>query len=463
MTSIPQNYINLITNVIKNKINESLINLNIDNNDSIMNYVTILENLDTALNSSILIALKSYFEQIDLEYMNSNERKRKYDIKDYCERTILTIFGELTFKRYFYKSKMNDKSFCYLDRKLGLKKYQYFDPYIRSLVVSKCATKSISETCREINDMIGKRVTTEEKFKYLNRQSARNIILESILADDIDQELETPEEIYILADEKFIATQNNPNKKRNSTKEMIKSIVVYDGFNDVGKRRLLQNKRVFSSRKESVVNQSLDYINNVYDVNKIKRVFVMGDGAKWIKAITNYYRFNPDTEVYYCLDKFHFKQSLHHLFMDKSIEKRCLKFILDNDKKSFEKITKFTKKNNIKRTDTIEKKYNYILNNWKDIQRLYEYKMSCPMESQISHNLARLLSSIPKGYSLDMLDKLVEIRMKYINKKDIKSLYLNNFGKKEKILKIEHLNFDIFDRYKTFIPEYKGLIYNPTI
>ena len=37
---------------------------------------------------------------------------------------------------------------------------------------------------------------------------------------------------------------------------------------------------------------------NVYDISKIKRVFVMGDGAKWIKALPQYYKF----EFLECLD-----------------------------------------------------------------------------------------------------------------------------------------------------------------
>ena len=35
----------------------------------------------------------------------------------------------------------------------------------------------------------------------------------------------------------------------------------------------------------------------------------MGDGAKWIKSLPQYYKFESTTQVYYCLDKFHFKQA----------------------------------------------------------------------------------------------------------------------------------------------------------
>ncbi len=52
------------------------------------------------------------------------------------------------------------------------------------------------------------------------------------------------------------------------------------------------------------------------------------------------------------------------------------------------------------------------------------------MESQISHNLAYLFTSRPKGYSLKTLNKLLKIRLLFKNNENIKLLYLNNFNKK---------------------------------
>lgn len=44
------------------------------------------------------------------------------------------------------------------------------------------------------------------------------------------------------------------------------------------------------------------------------------------------------------------------------------------------------------------------------------------MESQISHNIASLTSSRPKGYSHKMLDKILDLRLKNVNKQNIKKL-----------------------------------------
>lgn len=467
MTSISQNYNEMIKNLIINEIYKAAINLTINSIDNVNNYINLIKSFDDVVNKSIILAIKSYIENLDYEYTNSYERKQKYDIKDYCERTILTIFGEITIKRHFFKSKLDNKSFCYVDRKLGLKKYQYFDPYIQALVIEKASEDSISKACRDINELIGNRVTLNKKTKYLSRQSARNIILNSLLSEEVNNELDTQEELYIIADEKWISTQRKKDgskhkKNDHDKKVMTKSIVIFDGYNKDGKRRYLKNKKVFASPTKNIIDESLDYINNVYNIDKIKRIFVMGDGAKWIKALPQYYKFNKDIEVIFCLDKFHLKQALHHLAMSQSYEAHLLKFILENNKKSFDVLVDFIKNNNPKREDTINKKYEYIISNWKVIQNLYKYKMSCPMESQISHNIACLTSSRPKGYSHIMLDKILSLRLNNINGQNVKKLFFNNFNSiKIKSISIEHLNYDIFDKYKQFIPYYKDKLFTP--
>ena len=190
----------------------------------------------------------------------------------------------------------------------------------------------------------------------------------------------------------------------------------------------------------------------------------MGDGAKWIKELANYFQFNNSCNVIYALDKFHFKQALHHIFLNKELEKTISNYIINDDKKQFIKACTAVIESSPHREKTIEKKKEYIINNWKNILNLYKHKLSCPRESQISHNLAYLFSSRPKGYSLKMLDKILKIRLLFKNKNNVKKLFLNNFNHKEiKNYKNTILNFDILDKYKQFIPIYQDKLFTPTI
>ena len=112
----------------------------------------------------------------------------------------MTIFGEITFKRTFYESKIDGSSYCFLDRYLGLHKYDYFHPYIKSLIIHYASDNSFSKTASFINDLIGNRIYTNEKFSLLNRQTVRNIVFNEPISTHEPIELETPEILYIIAD-----------------------------------------------------------------------------------------------------------------------------------------------------------------------------------------------------------------------------------------------------------------------
>lgn len=104
------------------------------------------------------------FESLDYSFKHSLDRKRKYEIKSYHKRTILTIFEEITFARTFYKSKVTGKNYCFLDRYLGLHKYDYFDPYLKALVIEYASFNSYPKTARYINDLIGNRISIDKKI-----------------------------------------------------------------------------------------------------------------------------------------------------------------------------------------------------------------------------------------------------------------------------------------------------------
>lgn len=81
------------------------------------------------------------------------------------------------------------------------------------------------------------------------------------------------------------------------------------------------------------------------------------------------------------------------------------------------------------RTEVIESKRNYILNNW-NARQLYQNNpyMKCSMESHISHIFADIFTSRPKAYSKKGLRQLLKLRLLKINGKNIKELYLNQLN-----------------------------------
>jgi hypothetical protein len=448
MEIIPQDYQMLLQKFIIDNFSE-IIKQNIVRNDSknrVFNYIELLDTLDDKLCIAAKNSLKSIFDAINREFKNSPERRHGYHIKSHQERTILTIFGEITIKRTFYKHKKTGKSFCYLDRYLGLKKYDYFDPYIKSLVVDKVSKSSYSKTALEINELIEKRIKLDAPAKFISKQTVHNIVKTALLSIPELETLPDKDTIYVMADEKFIATQNNDNKD-----VMVKSIVIFDGRFIKNGRTSLLNKRTFSSVDASFLNDALDYLYYTYNPKEIKTIIVMGDGAYWIKNLRRHFKIESHIKVIYALDKFHFKQAIQHITKDPLLQTLLVNYVITNKKQDFVTCLEELIKDNSHRAHILEEKLKYITNNWNAIRVLYKLKLKCPMEAQISHNIADLFSSRPKAYSLKMLDKLLNIRMLFKNNYNLKRLYLHNFDKLETITyNKDHLNFNINDNYPRY-------------
>ena len=447
MNIILHNYENLINNLIKKNLSKRIeLALSHSNDFSINNYINLLSSLEQELNKFIKDAFIMFIKELDNNYKHSLERKRKYHVKSYSPRTILTVFGEITFFRTFYKSKLNSKCFCYVDRFLGLQKYDYFDPYIKAEVLVFVSDNNYSKTAKHINSLIGNRISLNNKTSFMSRQSVRNIILSSKWAKPKYQKLKDVNELYIIGDEKWIPTQNNGGKK-----VMQKSIVIFDDFIIEGKRKYLKHKMTFSGRNDDFIYEAIEYIEYAYNLSNIKTFYIMGDGAKWIDNLKNHFNINKNIEIITGLDHFHFKEYLWRIYPAKDVYQALLEMIISNDKNDFVRLTDEIIDSNIDRKEKIEQYRKYILSHWDSIINLYKYSLSCPMESQISHTFAAYFTSRPKGYNKEMINKLIELRLLYKNGFNIKELYLNNLNE-EKIINLneKELDFSIFNKKDTY-------------
>ena len=448
MNIILHNYKNLITEIIKNTFIDNIDKVinQFESINNINNYINLLSGFDQNIVDIMKISLVKLIEELDNNFLNSNERKKKYHVKAHHPRTILTIFGEITYNRTYYLSKVNNKAYCYVDRLLGLKKYDYFDPYIKAIILDYVSEHNYSDTANYINSLIGNRITITQKEKYLSRQTIRNIILKERLAIPEIIKKKDAEIIYILADEKWIPTQRN-----NGKKIMQKAIVIFDGFNKIGKRKYLKNKMTFSGRNDNFIYEAIEYIENAYDISKIKYFYILGDGATWIKKLKDYFCFNSNIEVIQALDKFHLKQCLWRIYPDDGVVKTLLEYILSNNKIDFERLIQEIIDINPKREEKLLEYKKYILNNWNNIFNLYKYELSCPMESQISHTLASYFTSRPKGYSTKTLHKLIKLRLLKKNNYNIKELFFKNLNSCTTInLNQKEIDYSVFDRKDTY-------------
>ena len=210
-------------------------------------------------------------------------------------------------------------------------------------------------------------------------------------------------------------------------------------------RYKLVNKHVLASSGTGFNNEILDYIYDVYDIQVIKRIYVLGDGANWIKNSVGEFKLEGNTALF-ALDKYHFKQALRLITLDDELSDMGLEHILADEKELFIELCNTLAVENDHRKETITEKRDYILNNWTAIRLSYHENLSCCMEGQISHNLAALFTSRPKGYSPSTISKLLKSRIALRNGLNIRKLFLNNFNcTDEKVIGKDHYDFSIFD------------------
>lgn len=409
---------------------------------SFINYFNFINDLDSFSDSFIKNIIKDYFEYIDECFFNSTYRKKYCTSNGFYERkNYVTLFGEITFKRRYYFDSKTKEWFFFTDLFLGLPKRKHFDPFVCADICEHATSNSYSKTGKIVAEKIGKKTST---LINISRATTRNIVMAFNPSLKLENEQRRIERLFVMLDEKFVGSQFNQGQDH-----MIKAAVIFENTELVYKtkknnnsmdRYRLVNSHTCASIDDNLLNDTVNYIYNTYDTNKIKEIIFMGDCAKWIKNFpkSHWFNFTSDTKVKFAMDGFHFSQALQLLTTQKfkDVYNALFDLVKENNKENFILLCNQFKDLNPERSETIENKTNYILNNWNERQ-LYQNNsyMKCSMESHISHIFADLFTSRPKAYSKKGLRKLLELRVLKINGTDIKQLYLQQLIKPVHIIK----------------------------
>ena len=114
------NIISYFNQILKENFNKYLYNYFLDSNfwnktSNIDNYIDFMTNLDNFNYSFMTNVIKSYFEYIDNVFFQTYYRKKFCTSKGFYSRTVLTLFGEVTFKRRYYYDKKDNERFFFTD------------------------------------------------------------------------------------------------------------------------------------------------------------------------------------------------------------------------------------------------------------------------------------------------------------------------------------------------------------
>lgn len=379
-----------------------------------------------------LMMIKESLEDMNQMLIDSGVRKADWIIEKHSDKKLVTSLGTVSFKKTLFTNRKTQESHYLLDQILGMESHERMTEDAEVRMFQEAVQTSYRRGGEEtsLTDSVSKQ-TVKNKIHKLRFPENKEIV----------EKKKNVEYLYIDADEDHISLQFREKKgdliqseNGNKNNGMITKLVyVYEGVEPVApksKRHRLINPYYFSENYKS--NEELwktvwSYIQAHYEVDKIKKIYINGDGASWIRAGKTYIEKSK-----FVLDEFHLSKYITKMtsHMKDSIDDAKTEIytaIRRKTKKDFLEIVERLR--DALPNDTGEKRLTessqYILNNWMAARTRVLHRdaiMGCSAEGHVSHILSSRMSSRPMGWSIVGANKMSELRVYQYNKRDMLEL-----------------------------------------
>ena len=402
----------------------------------------LIESMCKKTEEEIRNQLVEYLEEMDRKFRYSEDRLNKYYVKNTRKRTLITMYGEITFRRTQYINLSTKKSYCYVDDKLGIdSRVRYTNDVAAYCFEAYADENSMIKVGKEVGNLIHAKFSLDKNDDYAIPRQTIQRMLKRVKATYIKplQEKKRVEDIYILMDEKYLPDHNDPNKPGSKKKKkMTKVAMVVEGLDTSNKRHKYLGVSFCSLYKGDFSLRLLEHLNDRYDLEYLKHIHVLADGGTWIKTVSDEISV-PNAKLTKYLCKFHFHQALNRIFPIKDIYDLAIDYIYHDKQEDLYELFNATLKSikeelniNTKEDEESSSRYtnlknniNYIKNNYSEIMNMISLEnMNCAMEQCISHHICSEFSNVPKVYSGDNLNLYLSMRDNYRNKENIKMIYL---------------------------------------
>ena len=351
---------------------------------------------------------------INKQICNCSWREGRYSIQRNDTRTIVSSVGDVSFDCTYFKRITEEGGYSYLlEEVIGLDKHERFTEEAEVMMLTEALKTSYSEAARVLPS---KQKITKTTVMNKIHQIAEEVPYEAS-GDKIKSDY-----LFIEADEDHVAEQHG-NASEENRSFISKLVYIYECKKDVTgytNRKELVNSFYFSGLypekegNEKLWNNIRAYIEKTYDTDSLKRIFISGDGAPWIKSGVEYL-----DKALFCADKFHLMKYINiaaaQMLDEKDIAKDELWHLLYSKKpRAKERFEEYTNRmmQSAKNPDKIENLKTYVLGNWPAIRRTLRNKLvdGCSAESHVSHVLSDRLSSRPMGWSQTGADRMSKLR-----------------------------------------------------
>jgi hypothetical protein len=363
-----------------------------------------LEELETGLETItfdfIINMMKIYVENLDKEIKADKKWRRKNGIvveRNNDKREIFTKFGVLTYHRTYFYDKKNDTYIYLVDTVLGIDPYDRISTAVAADMVEYSGDNSYAKSSQYTTGGLISRQTVMNKTRKLKEEKLK------MEAEGPKRKMQV---IHIDADEDHVALQNGKNA-------IVPLITIYEGTKRIGKRGKCINPyhiHGYGQNPEETWLKVANYIYDRYDIDYLKRIYIHGDGALWIKTGQEWL---PKSKM--VLDKYHLNKAiLKATAGQEQYRKSIYRSIYEGNWIEFCKLVTELKHGvqSPKKRERIHEFRTYIKNNWEAITIYKEEGVSgsCT-EGHISHILSSRFSSRPMGWSKKGLKTIADIRI----------------------------------------------------
>jgi hypothetical protein len=352
----------------------------------------------------------------------SASRIENWEIVRRDQKTMITSIGCVRFSKTLFKNKHNGERKYLLDDFLGAEAHERLSEDAEAALLKEAVQTSYRRGGMSVSilDSVSKETVKNKihalEFPPEKKHRGRKRIVDYLFVD---------------ADEDHVALQfqekkgdlriNTSGRKCNGA--ISKLVYVYEGIESEAprsKRHRLINPHYFSGTYEGGKNKNLwdevyTYMENTYDLSKVKKVYINGDGGEWIKSGGR--RLHGAT---YALDEFHMREYLvrmtRHLKDSAEEAQKVLISVIKEDTKE-EFLSYMDMLMEYAETDSerhnVQAGSDYILNNWTAAKvRLTDRKVlrGCSAEGHVSHILSARMSRGPMGWSRRGVDRMSRLR-----------------------------------------------------
>lgn len=374
-----------------------------------------------------LILIQETLESMDQMLCRSVKRKKDWLVERHSKKQLITSIGTVFFQKTLFTNRHSGEMVYLLDRIMGMEKHER--------MTADAKARLLEETVQTSYRRGGESVSLLDQ---VSKQTVKQIVhgLRFPQGWKTQPHKKEVEYLYVEADEDHIALQfrerkgdlvRNSNGQKNN-QAIAKLIYVHEGIvpeRPGWKRYKLVNAHYFSRTAEGCSNEELwetvyRYLQETYDLDKVKRIYLSSDGGGWIKG-----GLQKLGHLIHVLDQHHLEKYLTRLtaHMEDSAEdarNELHRLIREGAKEEFRKCVECLKEYlpEGRNKESLDESMQYILSNWTAARyrlKKTEGIIGSSTEGHVYHILSSRMSTLPKGWSLRGADKMAQLRAYYKN------------------------------------------------